>query len=268
MKSFMSEIDLIWEGITTSGIIIIVIISNSKSELTWFEKGLRPSGWEATRCACYCEWIDLIWEGITTYLFRPSYHYVNLFWVNWPDLRRDYDIFFSCFPFFRVFREWIDLIWEGITTFVGDIHLVLTCKEWIDLIWEGITTLPSCLRLHRLPRLSELTWFEKGLRRKFLQADIPLSPTPSELTLIWEGITTWWRNFLWPAFPLEWIDLIWEGITTRLVSHMILFHAEWIDLIWEGITTSHLSNPNHFSNIQEWIDLIWEGITTASVRVA
>ena len=187
-------IDLIWEGITT---LLSMLWGHNTSLL---------------------EWIDLIWEGITTFFGLSQF--LPVLRVNWPDLRRDYDLF-SPNDYSIVLQEWIDLIWEGITTWKSlnitnvvvfrvnwpdlrrdyDLHLSwcihrLQYQEWIDLIWEGITTfLHSAFSLFSWT-MSELTWFEKGLRPLPLLRIIYVTKV-SELTWFEKGLRpVFWSSFL------------------------------------------------------------------------
>ena len=135
-------IDLIWEGITTMKLIFPSFPFLPRSELTWFEKGLRP---HYSFCSCF-----------------------NWPWVNWPDLRRDYDTRpIGSQVVYRMPYEWIDLIWEGITTLLLRCHpagVILSELTWFE---KGLRLLLQCLL--PFPRhVSELTWFEKGLRLNFL----------------------------------------------------------------------------------------------------
>ena len=134
--------------------------------------------------------------------------------VNWPDLRRDYDSIVS----------------------VPEKLECLNRVNWPDLRRDYDSQKKHSSFTKTL--LSELTWFEKGLR-----------------------LFPWYFRFLLQCS--EWIDLIWEGITTLLSPHVSdrLYLPEWIDLIWEGITTNQHSGIASTLD-SEWIDLIWEGITT------
>ena len=112
--------------------------------------------------------------------------------------------------------------------------------------------------------MSELTWFEKGLRRKWVTIPLYALYVLSELTWFEKGLRLSDSRRI-RRISSEWIDLIWEGITTLAPdSHRYQYDFEWIDLIWEWITTRYVCLSNGVPVINEWIDLIWEGITTDS----
>ncbi len=258
-KQKEEEIDLITEGITTRNVYAIINHLNEE--------------------------IDLITEGITTRLYY-RYPVKKYFGRNWPDYRRDYDLF-PANP--------------------GN-----DPKEKKKLTWLQKGLRPT--RKFSTPTSAltkKLTWLQKGLRHK-PRAGGYVIRIYEEIDLITEGITTSISGRLNQKVTLEEIDLITEGITTpfrRLPKHCdypkkltwlqkglrlspprqgrlyqlgrnwpdyrrdydtfpdvlwILFLLEEIDLITEGITTDNgkrIESLNHF----EEIDLITEGITTSQI---
>ena len=159
------------------------------SELTWFEKGLRPNFYELGYPRSGSEWIDLIWEGITTSSNSLSSDF-KIAWVNWPDLRRDYDLSKGRFRLLPI----------------------NTGVNWPDLRRDYDSTLAFSDRSQTGARVN---W--PDLRR-----DYDIVPFCQE-----HGFLLQWVN--WPDLRRdydffedrannkvsdEWIDLIWEGITT------------------------------------------------------
>ena len=202
-------IDLIWEGITTR---------NSLSLTTCREPEWIDLIWEGITTTCrepnYAankEWIDLIWEGITTVFLRNDCLFFP--WVNWPDLRRDYDNADRVCSVAKTERV-----------------------NWPDLRRDYDTSLIILAFMFYF--LSELTWFEKGLRRTFPVFGLFHKATRSELTWFEKGLRPNISDFVpcTSALRVNWPDLRRDYDISK-VFHPSSCTSEWIDLIWEGITT-------------------------------
>ena len=88
------RIDLIYEGIATLPSSSSLSSSTMPgSELTWFTKGLRPHSSILPNRFASSVRIDLIYEGIATYSCQRFIVFFFAGCPNWPDLRRDCDIF-------------------------------------------------------------------------------------------------------------------------------------------------------------------------------
>ena len=110
-----------------------------RSELTWFEKGLRPyvSSMYTHQVRTRVNWPDLRRD----YDLGKKYgldQRITL-WVNWPDLRRDYD----------------PLLFTDSSASFSSSELT-----WFE---KGLRH-ASLNSFKSFVSMSELTWFEKGLR--------------------------------------------------------------------------------------------------------
>mgnify|MGYP007061458635 CR=1 FL=1 len=207
----------------------------SKTELTWFTKGLRR-----VQRRTICE--------------RTG-------WQNWPDLRRDCDDgFLNRFPLLKL-SDRIDLIYEGIATWKWRASMISSSvrQNWPDLRRDCDNFFGSvhfCFSF----RLTELTWFTKGLRLLLRILIMFTNSLPDRIDLIYEGIATiesWLECWIWSSNDR--IDLIYEGIATFpsccADPQKPLLHDR-IDLIYEGIATNVsavLIHPG--DDWQNWPDL-------------
>ena len=210
--------------------------------------------------------------------------------VNWPDLRRDYDILYVRWQSHIFYQEWIDLIWEGITTCgTSGLTYCLVNLEWIDLIWEGITTLVLVDSFAMMPRrvnwpdlrrdydinsfvmfhLSFNAWVNWPDLRRDYDFFSHTSHPPGDQRVNWPDLRRDYDSFaLWISSEAtsSLSELTWFEKGLRLFTkRLFIFPFEFLsELTWfeKGLRPSPTKTSISTLGAIEWIDLIWEGITT------